>query len=82
MKAFIISQFSYFPLIWMLHSRILNNRINNIHERALGLTRVRIKSLYTPKFEDDLLWLQLSINIASIHKYGSLFREALENVRL
>ena len=82
MKAFIISQFSYFPLIWMLHSRILNNRINNIHERALGLTRVRIKSLYTPKFEDDLLWLQLSINIESIHKYGSLFREALENVRL
>ena len=38
MKAFIISQFSYFPLIWMLHSKILNNRINNIHERALGLT--------------------------------------------
>ena len=33
MKAFITSQFSYCPLIWMLHSRTLNNRINNIHER-------------------------------------------------
>ena len=27
MKAFITSQFSYCPLIWMFHSRTLNNRI-------------------------------------------------------
>ena len=37
MKAFIESQFGYCPLIWMFHSRTLNNRINNIHERALRL---------------------------------------------
>ena len=37
MKAFIISQFNYCPLVWMFHSRKLNNRINNIHERALRL---------------------------------------------
>ena len=37
MKAFIESQFSYCPLIWMFHSRILNNRINHLHERALRL---------------------------------------------
>ena len=35
MKAFIESQFNYCPLIWMLHSRALNNKINRIHERAL-----------------------------------------------
>ena len=35
MKAFILSQFNYCPLIWMFHSRELNNRINHIHERAL-----------------------------------------------
>ena len=34
MKAFISSQFGYCPLIWMFHSRKLNNRINKIHERA------------------------------------------------
>ena len=34
MKAFIESQFNYFPLIWMFHSRTLNNKINRIHERA------------------------------------------------
>ena len=37
MKAFITSQFSYCPLVWMFHSRTLNNRINKIHERALRL---------------------------------------------
>ena len=38
MKAFIISQFSYCPLIWMFHSRSLNNKINTIHERSLRIT--------------------------------------------
>ena len=37
MKAFIESQFVYCPVIWMFHSRTLNNRINRIHERALSL---------------------------------------------
>ena len=37
MKAFITSQFSYCPLIWMFHSRNLNNKINRIHKRALRL---------------------------------------------
>ena len=37
MNAFIFSQFGYCPLVWMFHSRKLNNRINNIHERALTI---------------------------------------------
>ena len=37
MKAFIASQFRYCPLIWMFHSRSLNNMINRIHERTLRL---------------------------------------------
>ena len=37
MKAFVTSQFNYCPLIWMFHSRELNNRITRIHERALRL---------------------------------------------
>ena len=37
MKAFIESQFGYCPLVWMFCSRILNTRINKIHERALRL---------------------------------------------
>ena len=38
MKAFVVSQFSYCPLIWMFHSRGLNNKINRIHEIALRIT--------------------------------------------
>ena len=35
MKTFVESQFNYCPLVWMFHSRHINERINNIHERAL-----------------------------------------------
>ena len=35
MKTFIESHFNYCPLLWMFHSRKLNNRINSLHERAL-----------------------------------------------
>ena len=37
LKAFILSQFGYCPLVWMFHSRKLNQRINRIHERALRI---------------------------------------------
>ena len=35
MKAFIQSQFNYCSLVWMFHSRTLNNKINRLQERAL-----------------------------------------------
>ena len=37
MKAFIESQFGYCPLIWMFHSRGVNNKINHLHERSLRI---------------------------------------------
>ena len=37
MKSFIESQFGYCPLVWMFHSRTLNNKINKLRERALRL---------------------------------------------
>ena len=37
MNAFIRSQFSYCPLIWMCHSRPILSIINNIHKRALRI---------------------------------------------
>ena len=37
MKPFITSQRSYCPLIWMVHCRRLNNKINSINERALRI---------------------------------------------
>ena len=38
MKAFIESQFGYCPLVWMFHSRGINNKMNQIHERSLRIT--------------------------------------------
>ena len=35
--SFILSQFGYCPLVWIFHSRKLNNRINRLHERSLRL---------------------------------------------
>ena len=32
-----MSQFNYCPLVCMCHSRGLNNKINNIHKRALRI---------------------------------------------
>ena len=37
MRAFVISQFCYCPLIWMFHDRSVNSKINHIHERALRI---------------------------------------------
>ena len=46
MKSFIESQFGYCPLIWMFHSRGLNNKINRIYERALRITYNEKSSSY------------------------------------
>ena len=37
MNTFIMSHFSYCPLVWMFHDRAANNKINKIHERALRI---------------------------------------------
>ena len=44
MKAFIESQFYYCPLIWMFHSRTMNNKINRLHEKALRIIYSDYKS--------------------------------------
>ena len=37
MNVFFNSQFSYCPLIWMCHSRIINKKINTLHEKCLRM---------------------------------------------
>ena len=59
MKAFVESQFSYCPLIWMFHSRGLNNKINRIHERALRITYNDKSSTFQELLDKD--------NSVSIH---------------
>ena len=58
MESFIISQFNYCPLIWMIHSRGLNNKINRIHERALRIVYDDNRSSF-----EDLLNKDKSVTI-------------------
>ena len=37
MKSFIAGQFGYCPLVWMFHGRVLNRKINHLHERSLRI---------------------------------------------
>ena len=69
MKAFIESQFPYCPLVWMFHSRTLNNKINKLHERALRLV-----------YKGDKLTFQQLLNMdnsVSIH-HRNLQKLAIE----
>lgn len=58
LKSFITSNFNYCPLVWMFHSRKLNNTINRLHERAL---RIVYKDYHTT-FE-NLLLIDKSVSI-------------------
>ena len=60
MKTFIESQFNYCPLIWMLHSRTINNTMDRLHERALRI----VYSAFKSSFED----LVMKDNSFSIHE--------------
>ena len=55
MKAFIMLQFSYCPLVWTCHSRALNNKINKLHERALQLVYDDWQSIFEELLNIDRL---------------------------
>ena len=64
LKTFIISQFNYCPLVWMCHSTGLNNRINNLHKRALMI-------VYQDKISDFETLLKndesVTIHVGNLH---------------
>ena len=60
MKAFVYSRFEYCPLIWMFHNRILNDKINRIHERALRIVYRDKTSNFTELLQKD--------NAVTVHK--------------
>ena len=53
MRTFIESQFNYCPLVWMFHSRILNAKINKLHERALRLVYKNDNLTFEQLLEND-----------------------------
>ena len=72
--AYINSQFVYCPLVWMFHSRTLNNRINKIHKRALRIIYNDSKLTYDELLHKDNSFTihernsqTLAIEMSSIH---------------
>ena len=53
MRAFVTSQFQYFPLVWMFHSRKMNNKINRLDERALRIAYKDFCSSFATLLEKD-----------------------------
>ena len=64
MKSCITSQFSYCPLVWIFHSRKLNNKINAIHEKVL---RIDWCDKHSP-------FQQLLDNSVSMHHRNEMFK--------
>ena len=64
MKSCITSQFSYCPLVWIFHSRKLNNKINAIHEKVL---RIDWCDKHSP-------FQQLLGNSVSMHHRNEMFK--------
>ena len=61
MNSFFNSQFNYCPLVWMFHSRSINNKINRLHERVLRIVYNDFKSSFKNLLEKDLNGLSRSI---------------------
>ena len=53
MRAFITSQFQYCPLIWMFHSRQLNQKIDKIQGRAPRITYKDTESTFSELLQKD-----------------------------
>ena len=60
MRAFVVSQFSSCPLIWMFHGKGVNSKIKHIHERALRIAY--------QEFTFSFAELLINDNSVSIHQ--------------
>ena len=58
LNSFATLHFSYCPIVWMFHSRKLNQTINHIHEKALRI----VYNHFNPSFQ-ELLIKDNSLNI-------------------
>ena len=53
MRSFVMSQFSYCPLIWMCHNRKINTQINKLYERTFRLVYSDKSSSFRKLLERD-----------------------------
>ena len=74
LSSFIISHFSYCPLIWMFCSKKSTKKINAVHERSLRITLKDCESPYTLLLEEahQITFHQRCMNSLMIEVYKYL----------
>ena len=70
-NLFITSHFSHYPLVWMFHSRRINNRIDHIHERALKIIYQDYNSSFKELLREDKTKINKNVLI-ECHKQKSI----------
>ena len=80
LKTFIESQFGYCPLVWMFHSRRVNNKINHLHERSLRIVYKDNYSSYVDLLAKDKSFTIHQKNIQSIGIELFKVKQNLSNV--
>ena len=68
MNSFFDSHFNYCPLVWMFHSHSINNKINRLHQRALGIVYNDFKSSFKNLLEIDGT---VSIHAKNLQKHAT-----------
>ena len=53
MNSFFNSQFNCCPLVWMFHSRLINDKINRLHERVMRIVYSDFKSSFENLLKKD-----------------------------
>ena len=53
MNSFLMSQFNYCQLVWMCHSRLMNNKINRLNEKCLRIVYNDKTSSFVELLEKD-----------------------------
>ena len=66
MKTLTEFQFNFCPLIWMFHSKRLNNKINNVHKNALRIVYSDYKSTFQELLNKDTSFSVHHKNIQSL----------------
>ena len=77
MDSFFASQFSYCPLMWMCHSRTVNNKINILHEICLRIVYNSKKLSFKELLETDK---SVPIHIKNLQVLATEMFKAYRNI--
>ena len=77
MNSFFTSQFNYCPLVWMCHSRLINNKINRLHETCLRIIYSDKSSTFEELLEKDG---SVTVHIRNIQKLAIEMFKVFKNL--